>query len=153
MLLDELKKRLKGKIVILGIGNTLKGDDGFGPELIKRLKGKVEADLIDGGTTPENYLKPIINLRPEVVMIVDAVHFGGQPGEIRLLEKEDILSIGISTHNFSPKLFMDFLSQGEVGDIFMLAVQPSSLEFGGDLGEVVLRTLGEVEELLIEVLR
>ena len=33
-----LKEIFKGKIVIVGVGNTLRGDDGFGPMLIEKLK-------------------------------------------------------------------------------------------------------------------
>ena len=39
----------KGKVVIVGIGNLLRGDDGFGPALIERLSGNVEARCIDAG--------------------------------------------------------------------------------------------------------
>jgi len=34
------KNILKGKVVILGIGNTLRRDDGFGPALIERLSAE-----------------------------------------------------------------------------------------------------------------
>ena len=36
---NSLKDILKGKIVILGIGNMLRGDDGFGPALVGALEG------------------------------------------------------------------------------------------------------------------
>lgn len=153
MLSEELKRRLKGKVVILGIGNTLKGDDGFGPELIKQLKGRVTAELIDGGVAPENYLKPIVDLRPDTIMILDAVHFGGSPGDIRILEPKDLLSAGISTHNLSPKMLIDFLGRDHSADIFVLAIQPESIEFGKKMSQEVRRAEEEIEELLVKILR
>ncbi len=40
-LLTTLKSCLKGKVLIVGIGNPFRGDDGAGPALIKSLKSKV----------------------------------------------------------------------------------------------------------------
>lgn len=150
---DELKARLKGKVVILGIGNPLKGDDGFGPELVKRLKGRVSAALIDGGTAPESYLEVIANLKPDTIMVVDAVHFDGSPGELRLLSSKDIFSAGLSTHNLSPKVLMDFLNQRCSADVFMLAVQPKLIEFGAEMSGEVKRKVERLEALLSETLK
>ena len=47
---------LQGKVVIAGIGNTLRGDDGLGCYLVNRLKGRIHALCIDTGPTPENYV-------------------------------------------------------------------------------------------------
>ena len=41
--LSALRGRVKGKVVMLGIGNELRGDDGFGPYMIEALEGKVES--------------------------------------------------------------------------------------------------------------
>ena len=38
------------KIICLGIGNTLWGDDGFGPAVIDKLReGTIDASLLCGG--------------------------------------------------------------------------------------------------------
>jgi len=44
--MEVLKEKLKGKVVIVGIGNSLRGDDGAGPELIKSLKFKVQCSKL-----------------------------------------------------------------------------------------------------------
>lgn len=84
----RLKSHLKGKVLILGIGNTLRSDDGLGSILANRLKDKVPFKVIDAGTTPENYLEKIVKEKPESMIIIDAVDFGGVPGEFRLLQAE-----------------------------------------------------------------
>ena len=56
-LLSDIKKK---KVVLLGIGNILKGDDGFGPALVHELEGKVPITCIDAGPAPENYAGKII---------------------------------------------------------------------------------------------
>ena len=54
--LDEL---CGSRTVVLGVGNTLKGDDGVGPLVCERLAGKISATVIDAGTVPENHIGPI----------------------------------------------------------------------------------------------
>ena len=75
-MLEHLKLHLAGKVVILGIGNTFRGDDGIGSLLAQRLKDKVSFIVYDSGPSPENYLGKIIKDKPDNIIIVDAVDFG-----------------------------------------------------------------------------
>ena len=75
-----LHGRLRGKTVIVGIGNSLRGDDGFGPALVQRLQGRVRPVCIDAGVAPENYLGRIVKEQPDTVLLVDAAHLGLEPG-------------------------------------------------------------------------
>lgn len=81
--LGELKKNLQSKTVILGIGNLLKSDDGFGTILAGRLEGKVKAEVFAAGVIPENYLEKIVKIGPQTILIIDAADFGGGGGEGR----------------------------------------------------------------------
>ena len=76
---------LKGKTVIVGIGNSLRGDDGLGPELILKLQGKLKAVCIDAGNSPESYTGKIVKENPDTILLVDAVHLNLPPGQYRLL--------------------------------------------------------------------
>lgn len=151
-LLDQLKTNIKGKVVVLGIGNTLKGDDGLGPELVERLKGRVNAEIYNGSTVPENFLRPILNTRPDTVLLVDAVLFDEAPGTLKLFNPEGIPENGFSTHNVSPKLFIALLRQETSANIFLLGVQPKSLEFGQGISDEVTKTLEGLEVMLIAIL-
>lgn len=51
-ILDYLKSHLKGKVVILGIGNTLRSDDGVGSILASCIKDKVSYTVYDIGVSP-----------------------------------------------------------------------------------------------------
>jgi hydrogenase 3 maturation protease len=77
---------LSQKAVIVGIGNDMRGDDAFGPMVVERLRGRVRADLIDAGVSPENCLGKLSALKPRVVLLVDAVDFDGAPGDMALLD-------------------------------------------------------------------
>ena len=59
-------------IVIVGMGQTLKSDDGAGPALCEAVRNRVAAHIIDAGTVPENYIQPVVRLQPRLVLIVDA---------------------------------------------------------------------------------
>ena len=141
---------LKGKTVILGLGNTLRGDDGFGPALIERLKGNTQALCFDAGTAPENYAGKIAKENPDTVLIVDAAHLDLAPGSFRLLEGKDILKNGFTTHDMSPGMFMEHLSTQTKSKIYMLGVQPQNISLGSEMSDAVKKALDNIEKLITE---
>jgi hydrogenase 3 maturation protease len=151
-MIEQLRKRLQGKkAVILGIGNPMRGDDGLGPALVERLQGKTNAILIDGGEVPENYLGPIEAAKPEVVLIVDAADLQASPGDVALIEIDQLAKTGISTHNASLGLFASVVQRLTGADILVLAVQPMFNSFGTPLSDAVRRTLDWIEQALVGV--
>lgn len=149
----RLKEILKDRVVLLGVGNILRCDDGLGPILVKRLEGKISAKCIDAGTTPENQIGSIIREDPDTVLIIDAAHITGQPGEFDLLTRDEILETGLfSTHSLSPKLFMQQLETGCDADVYLLAVQPENTSFGQELSNPVSATLDFLENRLKNIL-
>jgi len=76
-------------IVILGCGNVLLGDDGFGPAVIERLDRvgiAPQAQAIDVGTSVREYLLDALldpSLRPQLLIVVDATYREGlRAGEV-----------------------------------------------------------------------
>lgn len=135
---SEIQRRIRGVVVLVGIGNPLRGDDGFGPKLISALKGTVAAELFDCGTAPENYIIPILNANPGTVVFLDAADFGRPPGEISVFDMSEISGISFSTHNTSPRLLADLFRTGDSKlNIFMVVVQPKNLSFGENLSAEV----------------
>ncbi len=131
----------------------MRGDDGLGPALIERLQGKVAATLIDAGEVPENYLGPIEAAGVEVVLIVDAADLKANPGDVALIELEQLGKTGISTHNASLGLFASVVQRLTGADILVLAVQPMVNSFGAPMSEEVEQTLDGLEEMLSTFLR
>ncbi|MFC1675221.1 hydrogenase 3 maturation endopeptidase HyCI [Candidatus Omnitrophota bacterium] len=130
-MLAHLKAHLTGKVVILGIGNTLRSDDGIGSILAARIKDRVPYIVYDAGTAPENYLGKIIKDAPDNIIIIDAVDFGGKPGDSRIVEGEDLKSTNLfSTHNASISLTINYLKSNLKADIIVLIIQPKSIAFG-----------------------
>ena len=83
------------------IGNRDGGDDSAGPYIADRLKKIHNKDLfvIDCDTVPENYTSVVKSKKPDNLIIIDAVEMGLKPGDIRIVPKEKIGTMHISTHN------------------------------------------------------
>jgi hydrogenase 3 maturation protease len=136
----------KGKVLILGIGNTLRGDDGFGSILASRIKNKVPFEVIDGGVSPENYLERIVQKKPDVVLIIDALDLGIQPGELRIIEAQALQTSPLFfTHNVSISMLINYLKKSLPVDIIMLIIQPQNIKLGEDLSPEVKAAITDLE--------
>ena len=82
--------------LVLGCGNTLFGDDGFGPAVIKYLeeKYKIPEDtcVVDAGTGVREILFTLAlgENKPKRIIIVDAMELGKEPGQVFEVNLEDI---------------------------------------------------------------
>jgi hydrogenase 3 maturation protease len=142
----DLKSRLRGKVVILGMGNTLRSDDAAGSLLAARIKDRVSYTVYDAGQSPENYLEKIIKEKPDTILIIDAVDFGGKPGEFRLMEARDLKTVNLfSTHNASISLAINYLKNNLQADIIILIIQPKGISFGEGLSQQISETLNRLE--------
>ncbi len=148
----SLAQILQGKVVIVGIGNIMRGDDGFGPELVKRVRDSIKAVCFDAGTAPENWAEKIVKEEPATILIIDAVSLGRNPGEYEIFKGRDIVKSGFTTHDISPSMFIDYLRQRCHAEIYMLGAQPKSLEFGEDFSVEIKKTLDDLEKILKEAL-
>ncbi len=117
--------------VLLCIGNSMMGDDGAGPLLAEMCQAAPKGDwvVIDGGTAPENDVVAIRELRPERLLLVDATDMGLNPGEIRLIDPDDIAEMFMmTTHNMPLNYLVDQL-KADVGEVVFLGIQPDIVGF------------------------
>ncbi|MCX5701993.1 MAG: hydrogenase 3 maturation endopeptidase HyCI [Candidatus Omnitrophica bacterium] len=153
-MLDHLKFHLKGKVVILGIGNVVRGDDGVGSVLASRIKEKVPFKVFYAETSPENYLEKIIKEEPDNIIIIDAVDFGVNPGEFQVLESQDVKIANLfSTHNASISLSINYLQSNLKADIIVLIIQPKSINLGDELSSEVSEAINKIESLFSRLTR
>lgn len=93
---NNIPEYCRKSILVLGCGNVLFGDDGFGPQVVEYLEKNYfipeNVGVIDAGCSVRNILFDIIlsEKRPEKIIIVDAVDAGRLPGEIFEVPIEDI---------------------------------------------------------------
>lgn len=149
---SDLSNILRGRVTIIGAGNVMRGDDGLGPVLADRLKDRISASVINGGSAPENHLGAIKGSKPDVILVIDAADFGGKSGEIKLLKRSDVPVYGHSTHNMSFALFFEFLETETKADIYMLAVQPERNGINASLSGTMSEKCRELESFMLELL-
>lgn len=82
--------------LIVGCGNILYGDDGFGPEVIKYMKDNDitlpgDSVLIDGGTSAPHYIFTLPEDKWKNIIIIDIASMNKKAGSIEVLELEDII--------------------------------------------------------------
>ncbi|MGB9613847.1 MAG: hydrogenase maturation protease, partial [Candidatus Margulisiibacteriota bacterium] len=106
---------------------------------------KIRVELIDGGTAPENHTREIKRIRPDTLIVVDAIDFGGQPGEIKAFGIEDIGTHSFSTHNISLKTLVDFL-RIDLPDlnVIIIGIQPKQTGLGEELSPEVEKAVKEL---------
>ena len=148
----RLKDILKGKVAIVGIGNVMKGDDGFGPALIEELRTKVNAPCIDAGSAPENYVGVIAGESPDTVLLLDAADLGKDPGQYDILEEDEILKSGFTTHDLSAGMFMEYLKKRTGANIYLLGIQPENVSFGNEISGKIKAALPKVAQIIKEAL-
>ena len=148
MPLDDLITFLKGRVCILGFGNRMWRDDGVGSCIAEALQDCPNLDSVDGGFVPENHLEVVANKNPDTILMIDAVDFGGEPGEVRLLQPGDVVLAGISTHAGSPQMLGKYLEARTGARVALLAIQPKDTSEGNQLSPEVSATLTELVEKL-----
>jgi hydrogenase 3 maturation protease len=146
-MLGHLKSHLNGKVIILGIGNTLRSDDGAGSVLVSRIKDSVPFLVWDAGVSPENYLNRIIKEKPDNLVIIDTADFGGKAGELRVVEADGIKTSNLfSTHNASLSLLINYLQSHIKTDIIVVIIQPKTIALGEALSPEVSATLNSLRD-------
>jgi hydrogenase 3 maturation protease len=127
----EVKKLLQGKIVIVGVGNELRGDDGVGVYIANRLKRR---NVINAGVAPENFIGKIKKMKPERIVILDALDFGGKPGEVKIVDARKTKGLKISTHSLPLSFFCKLFEN--IG-IYLIGIQPKLNDFGSEMSREV----------------
>lgn len=80
------------RTLIAGFGNVLRGDDGFGVEVIRQLAARGVApgvELLDVGTGGIRLAQELLTPYDRLI-IVDAMHGRGEPGDVYVVEVEDV---------------------------------------------------------------
>jgi len=106
------------------IGNRDGGDDAIGPYVADRLKN--DFTVLDCGTTPENYTSVVKKHNPKNLVIIDAAEMNLNPGEVRIVPKEKIGVMTISTHGIPVSVLIGYLERS-VENIVFIGIQPETM--------------------------
>jgi hydrogenase maturation protease len=88
------------RILIAGVGNVLRGDDGFGIEALRMLQQRIDipgVEFFESGIAGISLVQRLMDSF-DVLIIVDALDRGGEPGQVYVLEP-DLQSLGNKNTN------------------------------------------------------
>ncbi len=117
------------KILLCGLGNRERGDDGFGPYVVEHIQEKDYIKTMDCALNVENYLNQIIDLTPDLIIFFDTIQKQSQ--EPVLLRDEELLenaTISLSTHNLPLRAMYDYLKEYSHAALWLYGVPPYSYE-------------------------
>ena len=129
-------------ILIAGIGNIFRGDDGFGCEVARRLAERElpgEVTVIDYGIRGIDLTYALLD-QYRAAVLVDTMQRGGAPGDVHLVEPEPLSGepapedLMLSPHDLDPAKVLRFVQAmgGGCERILLVACEPQT--FGGDDG-------------------
>jgi hydrogenase maturation protease len=149
------------KTLVLGVGNLLLSDEGFGVHFVRYLEEHYrftdEVELFDGGTLGLMATHKFEDA--ERVYIIDAVAVGGAPGDCHRYGKDDFLlrriPVKLSPHQAGvQEMVMVSEMRGRCPEeVHLLGVIPGSLDPGTDLSPPLRRSLVELATRLVSELR
>ncbi|MFG1302416.1 HyaD/HybD family hydrogenase maturation endopeptidase [Xanthobacter sp. V3C-3] len=154
-------ERTSARILVLGIGNILWADEGFGVRVLEALDAAhtfpETVTLLDGGTQGL-YLLPYLE-EAEAVVIVDAVDFGSAPGTLHLRTDAEVPAVlaarKVSLHQtgFQEILGLLALRGHTPGRIVLVGVQPELLDdYGGGLTDTIAARVEPAARMVLEIL-
>ena len=144
--------------LILGIGNVLWADEGFGVRTAEHLHRHYEwpssTTVIDGGTQGLYLLQHV--QAANILLVFDAVDYGLAPGTLKLIEGDAVPSfLGAKKMSLHQTGFQEVLATAAMlgrapEEIALIGVQPVELEdYGGSLRPAVKAQIGPAIEIAI----
>lgn len=130
-----------GKIMLICIGNDMRGDDGIGPlvagELEELSEENTDIIVINTGTVPENYTGLIRKVQPSHIIFIDAVEMKMAPGDIKLVQKDEIANYSISTHAMPLSFMIKYIETFTDASVLLIGIQPKNMELYEDISDEV----------------
>ncbi|MGM9427408.1 HyaD/HybD family hydrogenase maturation endopeptidase [Hydrogenophaga sp. MI9] len=139
-------------IVVLGIGNLLWADEGFGVRCIEALQRRYEfadhVSLIDGGTQGLYLIQHV--QEADALLIFDAIDYGLEPGTLKQVRDDAVPRfMGAKKMSLHQTGFQEVLSLAQLTEkyprrVLLVGCQPQELEdYGGSLRPVVKAAMEE----------
>ena len=133
-------------VLILGIGNVLWADEGFGVRCVETMAGQNVFDenvrLLDGGTQGL-YLLPFLE-EADILVVFDAVDYGLEPGTLKIVENDEVPAfMGAKKMSLHQTGFQDVIATAQLmgycpETLLLIGCQPEELEdYGGGLRDIV----------------
>ena len=149
------------QILILGIGNVLWADEGFGVRCVEAMADRYalpdNVRLLDGGTQGL-YLLPDLEAA-DALIVFDAVDYGLEPGTLKLVRDGEVPAfMGAKKMSLHQTGFQDVIATAQLlgrcpERLVLIGCQPVELEdYGGGLRPLTAARIDPAIALAVEVL-
>ena len=149
-------------VLVLGIGNVLWADEGFGVRCVEELARGWRFDenvqILDGGTQGL-YLLPFLE-ETDILVVFDAVDYGLPPGTLKVVEGDEVPAfLGAKKMSLHQTGFQEVIATAQLMGccperLLLVGCQPEELEdYGGGLRTVVAARIGAAIEVALARLR
>jgi hydrogenase maturation protease len=127
---------MSGNVLVAGIGNIFLGDDGFGVEVLNRLAQRTLPEgvkAVDYGIRSYDLAYALME-DWDLVILVDALPRGGEPGTLYVLEPKlpegEETPPSLDAHTMNPVAVLQLVSAlgGKVGRMLVVGCEPARLE-------------------------
>ena len=151
------------RILVLGVGNSILTDEGFGVKVVEELAARREelaippyVEILDGATLGLDLLY-YIEGRDKVIMI-DVVNAGEAPGTLFRFTSEDIKTKVITKVSMHQVTLFDVLTMAELTDrmpaeAIIIGIQPGEIEWGLELTPRIAAQIPRVIELVLKEIK
>lgn len=163
---------MKPRILVAGIGNIFKADDGFGVEVIRAFSDFPQDEcvqVVDFGIRGLDLAYTLLDGDYDLVILVDAVQRGGRPGTLYVIEpdfgsssRDQDEKIAVETHGMHPAQVLGWVSslEARLGAVRLVGCEPAELAsdeelkmgLSGPVKAAVPEAVRTVEELIAEAL-
>jgi hydrogenase maturation protease len=150
-------EEMSAEVLILGIGNLLWADEGFGVRAVEAFNdayvAPVGVQLLDGGTQGLNLLSAVVGSGS--VIVFDAIDFGLEPGVLKVLRGREVPAWAGTKMSLHQSSFQELLAIADLQGRFpsrltLIGVQPERLsDFGGSLSAGVRAQVSAAVELAV----
>jgi hydrogenase 3 maturation protease len=158
-----LKQKLENasKVAVLGIGSELRSDDAAGiiaaqqiKKVSSRKKSPLKINVFIGETAPENLTGEIKKISPSHLIIIDSADMNAPPGQVTIINPEEVGGISFCTHSLSLKLIIDYLQQSCRNlTVITIGIQPRTVAAGSNISKEVGQTVEELAVTIVNLLQ
>ena len=146
---------------LIGMGNYAMGDDGIGLRIVEHIAEQNEDPGFECVEVGNNGMQLLTYFEDstEKILIVDAVKFGGKPGEHIVFSPDDVetqkVEGNISTHEGDILKLITMAKELElpVPEIQILAVEPESMSPDAELTETLKANFDAYVKTAVEELK
>jgi hydrogenase maturation protease len=132
-----------GRVLVAGVGNIFLGDDGFGPEVARRLAERPlppDVRIVDYGIRGMHLAYDLLD-GVDLLVLVDAAPRGGRPGDVVVLEvgEEHLGGGDFDAHGMEPTAMLASLGSlgGRLPRTYVLGCVPADTSEGIGLSPAV----------------